>query len=184
MLQALVLFAQEHAEETEEFSPVKPIWADLIWAGVFFVLLFLLLSKFVLPRLKATLEAREAAVVGQVQKAEQTRTEADSVLAEYRAKLADAQSEANRIIDEGRRTAEGIVAEARTRAEAEAAQLTQRAQADIAAERDRALAALRSTLADVSIQVASRVVGKSLDNDAQRNLVDTYIDELSSAARN
>lgn len=164
----------------EDFSPVMPHTGELIAAAIFFATLFIIISKVALPKLNATLAAREQALAGQLTQAETTRAEADTVLAEYRAKLADAQSEANRIIEEGRRSAEAIVAEARTRAEAEAQALVSRAQADIQAERDRALGALRAELAGLSIDLASRVVGRSLDSDAQRQLVDTYIDQLVS----
>ena len=168
---------EEHAED---FSPVVPHLGELVAAATFFFVLFLIITKVVLPKLNAVLAAREQALAGQLTQAETTRGEADQVLAEYRAKLADAQSESNRIIEEGRRSAESIVAEARTRAEAEAQQLVTRAQADIQAERDRALGALRSELASLSIDLAGRVVGRSLDSDAQRQLVDSYIDQLSS----
>lgn len=179
-----VLLAQEHGGEHEgEFSPVVPVVEELIWAAIFFLILLFVVVKVAKPKLDAALAARQAAITGQLTAAEETRTQADSLLAEYRAKLADAQAEAGRIIDEGRRTAEGIVAEARSRAEAEAQGIVTRAQADIQTERDRAIAALRSELASISIDVASRVVGRSLDNEAQRSLVDSYIDELAATSR-
>ena len=186
----VLLAAQEVVEEGTEhggehgelFSPVVPVLEELVWAAVFFTILFLIIVKVALPKLNKVLADREAAVTGQITAADQVKAEADTILAEYRAKLADAQSEANRIIDEGRRTAEGIVTEARSRAEAEAQTIVQRAQGDIQAERDRALSTLRQTLAELSIQVAGRIVGKSLDGDAQRSLVDSYIDELSTTS--
>ena len=188
MLKMLLLVAQAtpaphttpEPHVPEEFSPVSPVFADLIWAAVFFILLFLIISKVALPKLNATLAAREAALSGKLQAAEQAKADGDQVLAEYRAKLADAQAEVARIIEEGRRTGEQIVADARTRAEAEAQALLARAQSDIQAERDRAIGALRQQLVTMSIDLASRVVGTSLDSDAQRNLVDSYIDQLAS----
>lgn len=164
----------------DDFTPVMPHTGELVAAAIFFFTLFLIVSKVVLPKLNATLAAREQALAGQLTAAETTRGEADQVLAEYRARLADAQAEGNRIIEEARRTAEAIAAERRAAAEAEAAALVQRAQADIQAERDRALGALRTELAGLSIDLASRVVGRSLDNEAQRSLVDGYIDQLTS----
>ena len=180
MLNALILAS----EGGEEFSPIKPVWEELVWAAVFFFILFIIVSKVALPKLNAALAAREQAITGSMTAAEQSKSDADALLAEYRAKLADAQAEAGRIIDEGRRTAEGIVAEARSRAEVEAQTLVTRAQADIQSERDRALQVLRSELGSISIEVASKVVGRSLDNEAQRSLVDSYIDELSTARQN
>jgi len=170
-------------EGTDEFSPVVPHWTELVWGAVFFFLLLAILYKVAWPSLQAALAAREKAIVGSLREAEATKAEADGVLADYRAKLADAQSEAQRIIDEGRRTGEQIVADARSRAEGEAQQILTRAQADIAAERDRAISALRAELAGLSIELASRVVGKSLDTAAQRALVDSYIDELATSSR-
>ena len=183
MLHNVWVLAQEHApaEEPHEFSPVTPELNELIWAAIFFVVLFTIIAKVALPKLNATLAAREAALSGKLTQAEQTKAEADTVLAEYRAKLADAQSEANRIIEEGRRTAEQIVADARTRAETEAQALLTRAQSDIGAERDRAIGALRSELATLSIDLASKVVGASLNADSSRQLVDSYIDQLTSS---
>jgi F-type H+-transporting ATPase subunit b len=171
---------QEGGHGEDDFTPVMPHKGELIAAALFFITLFLIVSRLVLPKLNATLAAREQALAGQLNAAETTRGEADQVLAEYRAKLADAQAEGNRIIEEARRTAESIAAERRAAAEAEAQALVQRAQADIQSERDRAIGALRSELGALSIDLASRVVGRSLDNEAQRGLVESYIDQLTS----
>lgn len=180
----LIILAQEHATETEpakdHFNPTVPVIGELIAAALFFTILFIIITKVALPKLNATLAAREQALAGQLTAAETTRGEADAVLAEYRAKLADAQAEGNRIIEEARRTAEAIAAERRASAEAEAQALLARAQTDIQAERDRAIGALRSELATLSIDLAGRVVGRSLDSEAQRSLVDSYIDQLTS----
>ncbi len=175
-MQHLLLLAQEE----DKFSPVKPVISELVWAAVFFFVLYVIIAKLALPKLNATLAAREQALAGKLAAAEDAKAEAATVLAEYRAKLADAQAEVNRIIEEGRRTGEGVVAEARSRAEAEAQVLLTRAQSDIQAERDRAIGALRAELASLSIELASKVVGRSLDGDAQRQLVDSYIDQLTS----
>ena len=171
---------QENGGHEDDFTPVMPHPGELIAAALFFVALFVIVAKVVLPKLNATLAAREQALAGQLTAAETTRSEADQVLADYRARLADAQAEGNRIIEEARRTAEAVAAERRAAAEAEAAALVQRAQADIQAERDRAIGSLRAELGSLSIDLASRVVGRSLDDEAQRNLVNSYIDQLTS----
>ena len=175
---------QEEGGGHDDFTPVMPHPGELIAAAIFFTTLFIIVAKVVLPKLNATLAAREQALAGQLTAAETTRSEADQVLAEYRAKLADAQAEGNRIIEEARRTAESIAAERRASAEAEAQALVTRAQADIQAERDRAIGALRSELGSLSIDLASRVVGRSLDSEAQRGLVDSYIDQLTTSSQN
>jgi len=119
---------QEGGGHEDDFTPVMPHVGELIAVAIFFVTLFAIVAKVVLPKLNATLAAREQALAGQLTAAETTRSEADQVLAEYRARLADAQAEGNRIIEEARRTAESIAAERRAAAEAEAAALVSRAQ--------------------------------------------------------
>ena len=171
---------EEPATTPHEFNPTIPVVGELIAAAIFFAILFLIITKVALPKLNATLAAREKALAGQLTQAETTRGEADQVLAEYRAKLADARSEGDRIIEEAHRTAERLAGERRASAEADAQSLLTRAQSDIQAERDRAISALRSELAGLSIDLAGRVVGRSLDSDAQRQLVDGYIDQLTS----
>lgn len=180
MLNVLVVAA---AEGEDTFSPVSPHVNELIWSAVFFFLLLAILYRVAWPKMQAALAARQQAIAGSIEAADATKAQADGVLAEYRAKLADAQTEAQRIIDEGRRTGEQIVSDARSRADTEAAQLVARAQSEIAGERDRAISALRAELAGLSIELAGRVVGKSLDTPAQRALVDSYIDELATSAR-
>jgi len=64
------------------------------------------------------------------------------------------------------------------RAETEAEQITTRAHDEIEGERERVAGELRREVADLSINVAEKVVGTSLDDDRQRELVDRYIDEL------
>jgi F-type H+-transporting ATPase subunit b len=177
----VLLLAAEEGEDP--FSPVSPQLTEVVWAAVFFFVLLFILYRVAWPALQKALAARQAAIAGSIQAADATKAEADGVLADYRAKLADAQTEAQRIIDEGRRTGDKIVADARARADVEAQALVTRAQADIAAERDRAISALRVELAGLSIELASRVVGKSLDTPAQRALVDSYIDELATSTR-
>ena len=123
MLNVMVLAA---TEGEDPFSPVSPQLTEVIWAAVFSILLFLIVRRVAWPKLQAALAARQAAIAGSIEAAEATKAEADGVLAEYRAKLADAQTEAQRIIDEGRRTGEKIVADARARADVEAQALLTR----------------------------------------------------------
>jgi F-type H+-transporting ATPase subunit b len=182
VLNVLVLAAETTTEE-DPFSPVSPQLTEVVWAAVFFFVLLFILYRVAWPKLQAALAARQAAIAGSIQAADDTKAQAEGVLADYRAKLADAQAEAQRIIEEGRRTGDKIVADARARADVEAQSLVTRAQADIAAERDRAITALRAEIATLSIDLAGRVVGKSLDTPAQRALVDSYINELATSAR-
>ncbi|HEX9696657.1 MAG TPA: F0F1 ATP synthase subunit B [Actinomycetota bacterium] len=170
------------AEETQFILPHAD---ELIWGSIAFVLLFVALSKFAFPKLKATLAARTERIRGQLESAEKSKTEADAVLEQYRAQLADARNEANRIIEEAKRTAESVRRDLVVKAEQEAAEIVTRARAEVGSERDRAMAELRSSVASLTINVAERVIGRELQNDAsQRAFVDQTIAELSRIGQN
>jgi F-type H+-transporting ATPase subunit b len=159
---------------------ILPEPAELILATIAFGLLVAFLLKKVFPRLKTALEERTAKIQGQLEDAERTKREADHVLEEYRAQLADARNEVQRIIDEGKRTADSLRADLVAKAEQEAQEIVRRAQADVAGERDRAMQQLRRTVGELSIQLASRVIEQEIRNaDSARALVDKAIDELS-----
>jgi len=114
-----------------------------------------------------------------LERAEQTRTQAERELAEYREQLAKARQESNGIIEEARTTAERLRAEIQARAEREAAATVAKAQDEIRAERDRVFQELRGEIGEIAVELAGRVVGASLDATAHQRLIDEYIDQVS-----
>jgi len=137
------------------------------------------LAKFAFPRLNQAMQDRTDKIQGDLEKAESERQEAEQLLARYEEQLKDARGEANRIIEESRKTADQMRQDLLERAEEESRQVVARAQEEIRAERDRAFAQLRSQVGALSVELASRVVGMELDSERQRRLVDDYIDEIA-----
>ena len=165
-------------EEAEGIDLLLPETDELIAGIIAFLIIFFVVWKYALPTLNKTLEARQQAITGQLQEAERVKSEAESLLADYQAQVAGAKQEANEIIDEARTTAESMRGEIVTRAEAEAASALEKARTDVAAERTRAVAALQSDVANLSLDMAEKVVAGSIDRDAQAALVERYLDEL------
>ena len=95
------------------------------------------------------------------------------------ARLADAKSEASRLIDEARGDAERVRADLVARAEADAAGIRERAAAESDAAKAQAIADLRTEVAAIALGAAERVVQSSLDAEVQGNLIDAYIDEVA-----
>jgi F-type H+-transporting ATPase subunit b len=176
----VLLLAQEAEEEGSDVADLIPHVEELIWGTIAFAVLFFFMAKWVFPRLNQTLEARRERIQGELEKAEQTRREADQILTEYRQQLADSRDEANRIIEEARNTAESMRREMLARAEQENQAVLARAQEEIRAERDRVFQELKSQVGELSLALAGKVVGESLDRDRHLRLVDDYIEELSS----
>ena len=112
----------------------------MIWGGITFVLLFLLLRRFAYPTIKQGLKARTERIQGDIDAAESAKGEAEGVLAEYKAQLADARSESARIIEEARQAADNLKRDQESRVQAEIAEMRARAAADVEAAKQQAIA--------------------------------------------
>ncbi len=162
-------------------SPLVPAWPELIIGTISFVIVFAVLGKVLLPRIQKTLAERTDAIEGGLKRAEDAQAEASRTLDQYRAQLAEARHEASRLREEAREQGAQIIAEMREQAQAEARRVTEAAQAQLEADRQQALAALRSEVGALSVELASKIVGESLADEArQRRMVDRFLDELES----
>lgn len=159
-------------------SPVVPAWNEVLWGSLAFAVVAAGLIKFGFPAVKKGLQAREDKIREDLAAAENAKQEALSKAQDYDAKLADARNEASRIIDEAKTQAGEVKADLIAKAEEEAAMVRAKAQADADQITTRALSDIESQVASLSIDLAEKVVKKSLDKEAQLELVNSYIAEL------
>jgi F-type H+-transporting ATPase subunit b len=169
-------------EETSDKKDLYPKLSELIIGLIAFSILFAFMWKWAIPRINQILEARRDKIQGDLEKAEKSRKEADQMLSDYREQLAGARDEANRIIEEARRTAESLRRDMTARAEQEYQAIVARAQEDIRTERDRVFESIKAQVGELSVALAGRVVGESLDRERHLRLVDSYIRELGGLA--
>jgi F-type H+-transporting ATPase subunit b len=161
-------------------NPLIPSTNEVIWGSLAFVVLLGIMWKFGVPAVKNMEQAREDRIRNDLESAEKARTDAEAEKEQYLAQIAGARDEAGRIIEEARQSAEQVRRDLIARAETEANEIRQRAETDIAAQRQRALAELRGDVAQLSIDLAERIVERNLDRDTQRQLVDSFIDQVGS----
>jgi F-type H+-transporting ATPase subunit b len=162
-------------------DPLVPTWPELIIGAIVFVVVFGILGKMLLPRIMKTLAERDDAIQGGLNRADEAQAEASQLLEQYRAQLSDARQEASRLREEAREQGAQIIAELRERAEAEARRITESAQAQIEAERQQALTSLRTEVGSLATELASRIVGESLTDEArQSRMVDRFLDGLDA----
>jgi F-type H+-transporting ATPase subunit b len=160
-------------------NPLVPNAAELITGLIAFFIVFGFLAKLILPRAQAMLEQRTDAIEGGLKRAEEAQAEANQLLDRYRAQLSEARHEAARLREEAKEQGARIKAELREEGEAEKQRLVESARAQIAADRQQALASLRAEVGALSIELASRIVGESLADDArQRRTVDRFLADL------
>jgi F-type H+-transporting ATPase subunit b len=161
-------------------SPLKPENSELVWGSISFLLLLGIFWKFGYPAVTKAMKTREDRIREDLEQAEGAKGEAENVLAQYNAQLADARTEAGRIIDEARQAADGVRRDLIARAEADAADVRAKAQEDARTAGDRVMADLRGRVSDLSIELAEKIVERNLDRDTQLALIDNYIDSVGS----
>jgi F-type H+-transporting ATPase subunit b len=160
-------------------NPLIPTGAELIIGTIVFVLVFGTLTYMLLPRIQRTLTERTELIEGGLARSEEAQEEAKQLLDQYRQQLADARHEAARLREEAREQGAQIIAEMREQAQAEARRVTEAAQAQIEAERQQALTSLRAEVGTLATELASRIVGESLTDEArQSRMVDRFLAEL------
>ncbi|HEV2309838.1 MAG TPA: F0F1 ATP synthase subunit B [Acidimicrobiia bacterium] len=161
-------------------NPILPDAKEIIWTVIAFAIAFVILAKFAFPAVKKGLQAREDKIRGDLERAEQARTEAEATLAQYQKQVADARGEATRIIEEARQAAEGVRRDLIARAESDAADIRQRAQEDSQLASSRAMSELRTQVASLSVDLAEKIVEHNLDRDTQMGLIENYINSVGN----
>lgn len=173
----LLLLAQA-AEEKSGIDLILPEKAELIWGAICFAIVAVVLTKVAFPKIREVIEQREKTIQDALETAENSKEEAQHQLDEYKQQLAEARSESNRIIEEARQSAEAVRKELTAKAEKDAEAIVARASEQIEAERTRTIQELQGSISDLTIELAEKVVGRSLDAPAQREMVDAYIKEV------
>jgi len=179
-----VLATAESDPPGDPLYPILPHLGELIFGIIAFAIVLFVIAKKVVPALEEVYAERRAAIEGGVEKAERAQAEAERTLAEYKRQLSEAREEAGRIREEARAQGAQILEEMRQRAESEAQRVTESAQRQIAAERQQAMLSLRSEVGGLATDLASRIVGESLADEArQSRVVDRFLEDLERGER-
>lgn len=182
-ISAAALTAAEHSEEIEGIQLLLPASYDIFWSAVVLLLIAIPFFKYALPKLQGVLDERTERIEGGLAKAEQAQAEAAAALDEYHQQLAEARTEAARIREDARAEGGQIVADLRAKAQEEAGRITETAHRQIEAERQQAAVQLRTDVGSLATELASRIVGESLEDEARRSrVVDRFLDELEATA--
>ena len=142
------------------------------------VVLFLVLKKLLWGPIMKMIKDRQQEIDDMYAEADQAKSEASALRTEYEEKLAVAAQTSERIVKEaverGQHREEDIIRQANAEADA----ILQKAQADIAQEKKKALNDAKNEIAGLAMDIAGKVVGRSLTDADQKKLVDQFIEEL------
>jgi F-type H+-transporting ATPase subunit b len=159
-------------------NPLVPEVNEIIWGSLAFLVLLIAMWKWGVPAVKNMEQQREDRIRNDLEAAERTRAEAEAEKATYDASLADSRNEAARIVEEARQSAEAVRRDLIAKAEAEAQEIRNRATADISNQTAQAMAELRGEVATLALDLAGRIAEKNLDDDTNRQLVNSFIDQV------
>ena len=166
----------------EKINPLIPHTAELIVGAIAFTLLFLTLRKFVVPMFEKAYTDRTNAIQGGMERAEKAQLEAQRALVQYNDQLSKAREEAQTLREEARVQGAAIIEDLRAKAQDEAARITATAHASIEAERQQAIASLRNEVGTLTVELASKIVGEALDDQArQSRVVDRFLEDLEKS---
>ncbi|MBY8873399.1 F0F1 ATP synthase subunit B [Micromonospora sp. PLK6-60] len=175
----MYFLAAEGGEATH--NPIIPIWQEIVVGLVAFGILCFVLMKFVFPRMEQTFQARVDAIEGGIKRAEAAQAEANQLLEQYRAQLAEARTDAAKIRDDARADAEGIRQDILAKAREESDRVIAAGKEQLAAERATIVRELRTEVGTLAVDLASRIVGESLADEARRKgTVDRFLSGLES----
>jgi len=167
----------------EAHNPLIPPWGEIIIGTISFGVLFFVLGKFAWPRFEQVFQARREAIEGGIELAETMQAEAKAALDRYNAQLAEARTEAAQIREQARTEGQQILEELRVQAQEESARIVARGQEQIQAARQQVVNELRAQIGAIAVDLAGRVVGESLADEARRRgTVDRFLDELDATS--
>jgi F-type H+-transporting ATPase subunit b len=149
-----------------------------LWAAITFLVLLVVLSKFAWGPIVKMLDEREKTISEAIESAKKERAEAEKLLASQKDALAKATREAAEIAKRNQDEVEKLRQELTAKARKEAEELVASARKQIIEEKSKAAAELRGMVADLAIAAAAKLVKASLDDKAQRALVEDYLKQL------
>lgn len=186
---ALPLATESGGEEGGGSFLVSPGLGLMIWTLILFGITMWVLSKLAFPKIQEALDRRAKTIADSIETAERQRRESDELLAEYRARLAEAREQADDIMARARKAAETAEAEATASGKEKREELVALAKRDIEAETRRSLEQIRREVADLTVLATEKVTRKTLSADDQKRLVEEALAEvdfssLSGAEKN
>jgi F-type H+-transporting ATPase subunit b len=144
----------------------------MFWTVITFGIAVFVLWRFAFGPLQKIIEDRRASIAESLATAEQTRAEAARLLDEYRGTLASVRAEAEEILERSRKAGDTSKAEILDEARRQAQRTVEKAQEQLERDVRVALQELKGQIAGLTLLATEQVVGKSLDDDDHRRLID------------
>ena len=179
---AAVALAAADGQPVDGIRLLIPATADIVGSLVVVLIIAIPFWKYVLPTFQKIFDERAAKIEGGLAKAELAQAEAAATLADYQQHLAEARAEAAKIREDARAEGAQIVTELKRKAQDEAGRIADTSRKQIEAERQQAAVSLRAEVGTLATELASKIVGESLADEARRSrVVERFLDDLEAS---
>ena len=157
---------------------VTPGIGLIFWTTLFFLILLFILGKFAWPAILTAIRARNESIKQALDSAEKAKQEMAKLQSDNLKILAEAKAERDAMMKEAKQLKDKLIADAKEQASAEARRLVNNARDSIQAEKKAAINDLKRQVANLSIDIAEKILKKKLeDSKAQKELINTLINE-------
>jgi len=160
---------------------ISTIIGDFILIAGSFLLLIFLVKKYAWGNISSILDERAEKISSDIDGAEEARKKAEELASKREEELAGSRKEAASIVENAKETAEKNKSQILSEATQEAVRLKEKAQQEIAHNKEEALNSIKGDVADLTVNLASKLLSQQLDAEGQRRLIDRYLDELGEA---
>ena len=178
VLNAAGALAQEGRGAEPAANPTDVRFNVMLYVLIIFLIFAWILKRYFMAPIVGAVEKREKALEEAIEGARRDREAAAALVAEQRSQIDTARAEAQRLIADGRATAEKLRHELAEQGRREQQDALERARGAIEREKARAVADIRREAVDLAIAGASRVIEQNLDSATNRALVERYLGSL------
>ncbi|MBR1462161.1 MAG: F0F1 ATP synthase subunit B [Prevotella sp.] len=162
-------------------SILTPDLGLLFWMLLAFLVVLFVLAKFGFPAIIKMVDDRKNYIDESLKKAHEASERLENIKQEGEAILQDAREKQAQILKEAADTREAIVQKAQEKAKSEGARLLSEAKAEIEGEKQQAIRDIRAQVAELSVQIAEKVLREKLSTDAeQMKMIDRLLDDVTS----
>ena len=163
-------------------SILTPDLGLLFWMLLAFAVVFFILAKYGFPAIVNMVTERKEYIDESLKKAHEATERMENIKQESEAILQEARERQAQVLKEAAETREAIVQQAQEKAKSEGARLLAEAKAEIEGEKQQAIRDIRSQVAELSVQIAEKILREKLSSDAeQMKMIDRLLDDVTVA---
>jgi F-type H+-transporting ATPase subunit b len=162
----------------EVLKIINPMTSTVFWSIIVFIILIVVLWKFVLKPVNNMLTKRQDEVRNAIDSAEKQKEEAQQYIEDQKKELDAARTEARQIIEESKTAAKKIKDEIEEKANEKSKIILDSALEEIKAERERSVAAVKNQIVDIAMEATEKIIGKSLSEEEHKRLIEDSLKEV------